>query len=134
MMNHYDMFLIMFISGLLSSMSIWADKLSDVSISLNDVYMSLLMCGWMLFFMAIYENNYNNMLIGFLSVLIIFVMIRKQLFINSKQYILSMIPHHSMAVLMSKRLIEKNVDGKLKVLVTNIIKNQEEEIKTMKNL
>ena len=124
----------MFISGLLSSMSIWADKLSDVSISLNDVYMSLLMCGWMLFFMAIYENNYNNMLIGFLAVLIIFVMIRKQLFINSKQYILSMIPHHSMAVLMSKRLIEKNVDGKLKVLATNIIKNQEEEIKTMKNL
>ena len=135
MMGHFPMLIIMFISGILSSMSIWSDKLSDMAISLNDIYMSLLMCGWMLFFMGIYEKESKTIMIGIISVIIIFLMIRTQLFITPKQYLISMIPHHSMAVLMSKKLLEKgNLGSELNILAKNIIESQEREIEFMKNL
>jgi hypothetical protein len=135
MMGHFPMLIIMFISGILSSMSIWADKVSDMAISLNDIYMSLLMCGWMLFFMGIYEKESKTIMIGIISVIIIFLMIRTQLFITPKQYLISMIPHHSMAVLMSKKLLEKgNLGSELNILAKNIIESQEREIEFMKNL
>ncbi len=132
MMGHFPMLIIMFISGILSSMSIWADKVSDMAISLNDIYMSLLMCGWMLFFMGIYEKESKTIMIGIISVIIIFLMIRTQLFISPKQYVISMIPHHSMAVLMSKKLLDKTPNLELHTLAKNIIESQEREIQFMK--
>jgi len=43
--NHYNhyvvMFFIMIISGLLSTMNLWVDKLDDIRISLNDVSFNL---------------------------------------------------------------------------------------------
>lgn len=132
MMGHFPMLIIMFISGILSSMSIWADKISDMAISLNDIYMSLLMCGWMLFFMGIYEKESKTIMMGIFSVIIIFLMIRTQLFISPKQYVISMIPHHSMAVLMSKKLLDKTPNLELHTLAKNIIESQEREIQFMK--
>ena len=35
------MMIIMFIAGLLSSMNVWVDKISDIRFHLNDVYMKL---------------------------------------------------------------------------------------------
>ena len=56
--NHYlVMFIIMIFSGLLSTMNIYADKLSDIRLSLNDLYMTLLMTGWMFAFMGIFYKN-----------------------------------------------------------------------------
>ena len=52
-MNHTDyshygvMFIIMIVSGLLSTMNVWVDKIEDIRFSLNDLYMTLLMTGWM---------------------------------------------------------------------------------------
>jgi hypothetical protein len=40
------MMTIMFIAGLLSSMNVWVDKISDARLHINDIYMSLLMCSW----------------------------------------------------------------------------------------
>ena len=52
--NHYTiMFFIMILSGLLSTMNVWVDKLDDISFSINDAYMTLLMTGWMFFFYGI---------------------------------------------------------------------------------
>ena len=65
MMGYFPMLIIMFIAGILSSMSIWADKLSDMAISLNDIYMSLLMCGWMLFFMGLYDFSWDGIYLFF---------------------------------------------------------------------
>ena len=48
-----DMFFIMMASGLLSTMNVWVDKIDDIRFSLNDVYMTLLMTGWMFFFMGV---------------------------------------------------------------------------------
>jgi len=132
--HYYVMFFIMILAGLLSTMNMWANKIDDIRFSLNDLYMIGLMVGWMILFMAIYYKDIYPFLVGLILVLFNFYAIRVQLFINEKQYLLGMIPHHSMAVLMSKRLLEKNdITSEIKNFANNIMKNQSEEIQFMKN-
>ena len=135
------MMIIMFISGLLSSMNNWVDKISDIQFHINDIYMSLLMCGWSLILMGIYYIHYKILIIGIIVTLIIMYCIRNQIFIDETQYLKGMIPHHSMAVLMSKKLIEKenktntfNLIPLVKKFINNIIDTQNNEIKFMKTI
>jgi hypothetical protein len=130
----------MFISGLLSSMNIWVDKISDIYFHLNDIYMALLMCGWSLIIMGIYYIHGTLFTIGIIMTSIIIYCIRTQLFINENQYLKGMIPHHSMAVLMSKQLLDKSYNDntekmpkKIQDLVSHITKSQEYEIDLMKS-
>ena len=52
--NHYViMFFIMVLSGLLSTMNVWVDKIDDMRFNINDAYMTLLMTGWMFLFMGL---------------------------------------------------------------------------------
>ena len=52
--SHYViMFVIMVLSGILSTMNVWVDKIDDIRFSLNDAYMTLLMTGWMFLFMGL---------------------------------------------------------------------------------
>jgi len=52
--NHYViMFFIMVLSGLLSTMNVWVNKVDDIRFSINDLYMTLLMTGWMFLFMGL---------------------------------------------------------------------------------
>lgn len=136
-MDHHStipMFIIMIIAGLLSSMNIWTDKLSDIRLHLNDIYMAILMTGWMFALMGLYYMNMTQIILGCIIIIIMLYMIRNQTFINESQYLSGMIPHHSMAVLMSKRLLEKNLylEPEIKQLATNIISSQETEINLMK--
>jgi len=135
------MMIMMFISGLLSSMNNWVDKISDIQFHINDIYMSLLMCGWSLILMGIYYIHYKILIIGIIVTLIIMYCIRNQLFIDETEYLKGMIPHHSMAVLMSKKLIEKenktntfNLIPLVKKFINNIIDTQNNEIKFMKTI
>ena len=57
--------------------------------------------------------------------------IRNQFLITETQYKLGIIPHHSMAVHMSKKLLEK--ENNISTFVENIIKTQEDEILILKN-
>ena len=57
--------------------------------------------------------------------------IRTQFLITETQYKLGMIPHHSMAVHMSKKLLEK--ENNISQFVRNIIKTQENELLILKN-
>ena len=148
MMNHsmlepkelFIMMIIMFISGLLSSMNIWVSKLSDIRFHLNDIYMALLMCGWCLLFMGIYYINPHILLLGIVITMILIYCIRTQLFIDESQYVNGMIPHHSMAILMSNKLLDKvytntiNITPTIKNLANLLIKNQEYEINIMKSV
>ena len=132
MINHYlIMFIIMFIAGYLSTMNMWVNNFNDIRFSLNDLYMVLLMCGWMILFMAIYYRDKIPFIIGLLLVISMILCIRKQLFIDEKQYLLGMIPHHSMAILMSNKLLNKS--NNINELLVNIIKTQHNEINYMKN-
>lgn len=133
-MNYIQMIIIMIISGILSSMYVWSDKLSDVRFSINDIYMIGLMTAWMCLFMALLHKDMNIVLISGIIVLTFYYCIRNQIFISKQQYYTGMIPHHSMALLMSKRLLEndKTLMKDEKEFVKNIISSQTKEIEWMK--
>ena len=129
--NHYlTMFFIMILSGLLSTMNVWVDKLDDIRFSINDAYMTLLMTGWMFFFMGLVYQEISVLFIGLLLIIINIWCIRNQFLINETQYKLGMIPHHSMSVHMSKKLLEK--ENTISPFLQNIIKTQENEILYLK--
>ena len=125
------MFFIMIIAGALSTMNVWVDKISDICFSLNDFYMVLLMTGWMFFFMGIIYQHLYVFIFGLLLVIINIYLIRTQTFVTENQYKLGMIPHHSMAVLMSKRLLKKK--NNIQPFLKNLINTQESEINFLKN-
>jgi len=130
--SHYIiMFFIMIIAGALSTMNVWVNKISDIRFSLNDIYMIFLMNGWMFFFMGIIYQNLYVFIFGLLLVIINIYFIRTQCFVSENQYKLGMIPHHSMAILMSKKLLKKqnNIQNFLK----DLIYTQESEINFLKN-
>ena len=130
-MNHYTvMFFIMILSGLLSTMNMWVDKYDDIRFSINDAYMILLMTGWMFLFMGIFYKQMKIVMIGLLLVIINIWCIRTQFMVTENQYKLGMIPHHSMAILMSKKLLEKK--NNIQSFLENIINTQEQEIAYMK--
>ncbi len=126
------MFFIMILSGLLSTMSVWADKTDDVRISLNDVYMIGLMMGWMFLFMGLFYFNVWVGLFGAVLAAASLWAIRTQFMVSPEQYLQGMIPHHSMAVHMSKKLLEKQTH--LNKFAQSIIDQQEVEIAYMKRM
>ena len=133
MHNHYVvMFFIMILSGLLSTMNVWVDKSDDIRWSINDVYMTLLMTGWMFLFMGAYDKEIVIFICGFILVAFNLWCIRTQFMVSTEQYVLGMIPHHSMAVLMSKKLVQQPTP--IKEFVKNIIITQQKEIEYMKKL
>ena len=131
--NHYVvMFFIMVFSGMLSTMNVWVDKVEDIRFSINDAYMTLLMTGWMFLFMGLIYQEISVFFIGLLLIAFNIWCIRTQFLVTETQYKLGMIPHHSMAVHMSKKLLEK--ENNISQFVKNIIKTQEDEIVTLKNI
>jgi len=128
-------FVIMIISGLLSTMNVFADKWDDVRFwSLNDFYMTFLMTGWMFLLMGLYYSSNIQKIIGLILVIISLYCIRTQLFMDVGQYIKGMIPHHSMAVFTSKKLLERNdkLSDTQRQFATKIIEGQNSEIDWMK--
>ena len=131
-MNHYViMFFIMILSGLLTTMNVWVDKYDDIRFSLNDVYMIFLMTGWMFLFMGLFYREIKTFIFGLTFVIINLWCIRTQFLITENQYKLGMIPHHSMAVHMSKQMLKKN--NNINTFLENIINTQEKEIQFMKS-
>lgn len=130
--NHYTiMFFIMILSGLLSTMNVFVDKIDDIKFSMNDAYMTLLMTGWMFFFMGLIYQEIRVFFIGLLLVIMNIWCIRNQFLIDETQYKLGMIPHHSMAIHMSRKLLEK--PNTITPFLQHIIESQENEILFMKN-
>jgi len=112
-------------------MNLYVDKYDDMRLSLNDLYMILVMTGWMFLFMGIFYQNFNVFMVGFILLIINILCIRTQFLITEHQYKLSMIPHHSMAVFMSKKMLEK--ENNIHHFLKNIINTQNNEILFMKN-
>ena len=132
--NHYVvMFFIMVLSGLLTTMNVWVDKVDDIRFSINDAYMTLLMTGWMFLFMGLFYQELSIFFIGLSLIICNIWFIRTQFLVTETQYKLGMIPHHSMAVHMSKKFLEKENDTSSSSFVKNIIKTQENEILILKN-
>ena len=93
--NHYFvMFFIMILSGLLSSMNVWVNDYSDIRFSINDLYMTLLMTGWMFLFMGWIYQETIVFFIGLTLIILNIWCIRNQFLVTETQYKLGMIPHH----------------------------------------
>ncbi len=133
MLNHFlVMLLACILSGFASTMNLWIDKIDDFRFSINDIYMTGFMTGSMFFFMGLFTLNMRYTLFGLFLSGLSFLFIRKQFFVNEIQYLRGMIPHHSMAVMMSKHLEKK--PNTIQYLLDQIIQSQEKEIIIMKDL
>ena len=104
------------------------------------VFMALMMGAVMaiimlLFMWKMYENKTLNKIILGVSVLVFagsLFMVRSQTTVSDVAWMKAMIPHHSIAILTSKRANLK--DPEVKKLANDIIKAQEKEIEQMKKL
>lgn len=104
------------------------------------VFMALMMGAVMaiimlLFMWKMYENKTLNKIILGVSVLVFagsLFMVRSQTTVSDVAWMKAMIPHHSIAILTSKRANLK--DPEVKKLANDIIRAQEKEIEQMKKL
>jgi hypothetical protein len=128
-------FVIMFIAGLLTTMNVYTTNFEDMRWSINDVYTSLMICGWMFLIWGIVYQMTKHTIIGLILLTISFYGIRTQFLITPNQYIKGMIPRYSKTITMSKKLLEKQQSNpQLSSLVNNIIITQQNEINLMKKL
>ena len=91
------------------------------------------MTGWMFALQAVAESKLHHAIIGVPLIIASIYAIRTQLFIDRKQYLLGMIPHHSMAVHMSRKLIQKEGENVLYRVPQKIIETQQKEIQFFKS-
>ncbi len=114
--------------------------LDHIFFSRTRVFMALMMGAVMavimlLFMWKMYENKKINAMILVASLLVFagsLFMVRSQTTVNDTAWMKAMIPHHSIAILTSKRAGLK--DPEVKKLAEEIIQAQEEEIDKMKKM
>lgn len=114
------------------------DRTENVLLNLNNFYMAAVMTSPMLiiegFLMgAMYESKralVAVMTVSAVALVVFFVAIRQQTLIGNKEFIRSMIPHHSGAILMCEQASIE--DTELRTLCDEIIVAQQTEIDQMK--
>lgn len=139
-MSYKPFFVVLVLSffTMYSVMFLNVDEASHIYLSLTRFYMSLLMVCPMAIIMLImmrkmYSNKkLNGAIITVVSLVFIFslVSLRTQAFVEDRNYIKAMIPHHSSAILTSKHAHIS--DPELRQLSEEIISSQEKEIAQMK--
>lgn len=116
------------------------DRTGYVYLNLNNLYMASLMTSPMLIIEIVLmgsmykEKKIMQFLLAVSIVLfaVSFLFIRQQTAIGNKEFIRSMIPHHSGAILMCREADIK--DRELQQLCTSIIKSQQSEIDQMEGI
>ena len=141
MKNHYLRLLLMVVLSFISMyifMYAMVNAFANVYNNFNQFYMAGLMTAPMvlieiLLMGMMYKNKKLNVAIIAVSVVALisfWFLIREQTAINDRQFLKSMIPHHSGAILMCQ---EANLtDPEIKQLCVEIVKSQEQEIQQMK--
>ena len=121
-------------------MFVMIDDLGSFYNNLNMVYMTLMMVAPMVVLMILAMRHMfpskttNGILLGGSVVIFLgcFALIRTQATIGDSEFLRSMIPHHSGAVLMCTQAPVK--DPEIAALCGRIIKSQREEIDQMKRI
>ena len=139
--NRYTKFILMLLGSFIAmyiTMYFNTYAIDHVCFSLTRVYMACLGISAMavimlLFMISMYKNKKKNIAI-LMGSLVLFVsaltLVRTQTPIDDVLYMKAMIPHHSIAILTSKRADIK--DPEVRKLADAIIKAQEKEIAEMK--
>jgi uncharacterized protein (DUF305 family) len=116
------------------------NTLGDVYNTLNQVYMAGLMTApmvviEMLLMSGMYKNKKLNALLiagGCVAGIAFFLFIRQQTAISDRQFLRSMIPHHSGAILMCNEASLQ--DQRIRELCKNIVAGQQQEIDQMREI
>lgn len=116
------------------------DRIDHFYININRVYMALLMVAPMVVLMllvmrSMYKNTrLNYALIATFTALaiLVFVLMRTQTPVGNEQFLRSMIPHHSSAILMCQEAAI--TDAEIIDLCGDIVEAQEREIAQMKDI
>ncbi|AUD07527.1 DUF305 domain-containing protein [Spirosoma pollinicola] len=141
--GHYRKFFLMLaVSFVVMHLTMYlnTEKVDHLYLSTNRLYMTTLMITVMavvmlLFMRSMYQDQRTNMFIigGSVALFVAALFcVRHQVFIDDKRFMQSMIPHHSIAILVSKNADLK--DPEVKKLAQDIIKAQEREIAQMKHI
>ena len=80
----------------------------------------------------VFSSNFYIILIALLALFV--YLYRAQVAINDKQYLEGMIEHHSMGIFTSEQILKKTDNYDVAKLAKNIIQQQEDEIRTMREL
>lgn len=138
--SHYRGLLIMAVLSFISMyilMYSMVNTIDNVYNNFNQFYMAGLMTAPMilielLVMRSMYQNKSRNTLIIVVSVVaafLFFLFIRQQTAISDHQFLRSMIPHHSGAILMCEQAMIQ--DPEIQTLCASIIESQQEEINQM---
>ena len=143
-MRIYHTLVVMFIAGFIIQyfgMSVvMTNQLSEITNSLGKVYIAVLMGLTMLVVeFMMHDHQYGVISTKSYAVLagligLVTFLYRKQVAIDDKMYVRGMIEHHSMALLTSKRILEKTDNYDVAKLAKNIIQKQEDEIAVMREI
>lgn len=139
--KHYRKLLLMVVLSFISMyilMYAMADRLENVYPNVNQFYMAGLMtCPMIIIELALmrimYRNRKLNIAIMAVSVVALagfYFAIRQQAGVGDRQFLRSMIPHHSAAILMCESADIK--DPQIKKLCDEIVSGQRHEIEQMK--
>lgn len=142
-MNNYAKFGVMILTStviMYGMMFLNTYEAAHATFSETRVYMAVMMGAGMaivmlLFMWGMYKNKKANAAI-LLAAAVIFAgslyLVRSQTTIEDKSWMSAMIPHHSIAIMTSKRANLE--DARVKKLADDIIEAQQREIKEMKEL
>jgi hypothetical protein len=141
--GNYQKYLLMLSLSFITMYSVMyanADMFDHIYLSINRFYMTILMIAPMALIMllimsSMYKNKKLNRAIIILNIsafVIAFILLRNQAFVEDKQFMHSMIPHHSSAILVSQEA--KLSDPEVRKLAQQIIDSQQKEIAQMKNI
>ncbi|MBA4853292.1 DUF305 domain-containing protein [Emticicia sp. BO119] len=140
--NYNQLFFMLTLSFIImyAVMFLNVSQLNHIYVSTTRFYMALLMTLPMgilmlLFMSKMYGNKKLNSIIILICIIgfgITLTFLRKQTFIEDKQYMKAMISHHSSAILTSEHAQIK--DKELRKLADEIIEGQKKEITQMKEI
>jgi uncharacterized protein (DUF305 family) len=141
--HHYRRLLVMMVLSFIAMyvlMYAMVDRFPHVFNSINQVYMAGLMAAAMLIIELLVmagmypQKRWNTILIAVGAVALVgfWLAIRQQAAVGDRQFLRSMIPHHSGAILMCREA--KLTDPEIRTLCESIIAGQQSEIDQMKAL
>ena len=139
-MSALTMFVASFIAQYFLMPPIMVSGISFVTNNIGKAYLATIM-GLLMVTIQVFmhDHQYHTIshkmyaILGGLIVAFIYLY-RKQIAIKDKQYLEAMIEHHSMAVFMSEEVLKKTDNYKVAKLAKNIIQNQKDEMRNMKQL
>ena len=119
---------------------IMVNKRFYITNNIGKAYIATIMALFMILLeVMMHDHQYSvfslNFYIIFTALLALFIYLyRAQVAINDKQYLEGMIEHHSMGIFTSEQILKKTDNYDVAKLAKIIIQQQEDEIKTMREL